>query len=400
MSGRRPFTDLTKGFSPERRARVAAKAAALREEMTLEELRKSRALSQEDIAASLSVRQPAVAKLEKRDDMHVSNLRRYVEALGGKLEISAHFDDAEVAISNFGTLPPKSGLPAIKHHFVPKFLMNPWVVQTGTGQRSLMGYYWDERQRRVRCKIRGLDSFCYQIDLLSLRHHQLGIDAIERVFFGEIDSKGATAVTALLNKGARELSPQQRVEFVRLLLSLEARRPQVVDLLKQDGAKKLAEGLDEDPEIVDEMKKIGLDESPSSYFRRRAGVAFEDRALAIVQKLVDDPNVGGRVLNAHWHVKTLGEHDGTLVLSDRPLIRVRGVEHPGALWVLPLTPKAAFVAANHTENIRRIIDVPSARFAKELNASSVQQAERFVFSVLPNSAQWLEKRLRRRFAML
>lgn len=280
MSGRRPFTDLTKGFSPERRARVAAKAAALREEMTLEELRKSRALSQEDIAASLSVRQPAVAKLEKRDDMHVSNLRRYVEALGGKLEISAHFDDAEVAISNFGTLPPKSGLPAIKHHFVPKFLMNPWVVQTGTGQRSLM------------------------------------------------------------------------------------------------------------------------DESPSSYFRRRAGVAFEDRALAIVQKLVDDPNVGGRVLNAHWHVKTLGEHDGTLVLSDRPLIRVRGVEHPGALWVLPLTPKAAFVAANHTENIRRIIDVPSARFAKELNASSVQQAERFVFSVLPNSAQWLEKRLRRRFAML
>ena len=50
MSGHRPFSELTKGFSPTRRARVAAKAAALRETMTLEELRKARSLSQEDVA--------------------------------------------------------------------------------------------------------------------------------------------------------------------------------------------------------------------------------------------------------------------------------------------------------------------------------------------------------------
>jgi predicted transcriptional regulator len=102
MSGHRPFTELTKDFTPERRARVAAKAAALREVMTLEELRKARTLSQEDVAASLAVGQPAVAKLEKRADMHVSNLRRYVEALGGTLEITARFADATVVISNIG----------------------------------------------------------------------------------------------------------------------------------------------------------------------------------------------------------------------------------------------------------------------------------------------------------
>ena len=47
MTGHRPFSGLTKDFTPERRARVAAKAAALREAMTLEELRKARSLSQE-----------------------------------------------------------------------------------------------------------------------------------------------------------------------------------------------------------------------------------------------------------------------------------------------------------------------------------------------------------------
>lgn len=102
MTGHRPFSDLTRNFTPERRARVAAKAAALREAMTLEELRKARSLSQEEVAANLAVNQPAVAKLEKRTDMHVSNLRRYIEALGGRLEITAHFAEASVVISDIG----------------------------------------------------------------------------------------------------------------------------------------------------------------------------------------------------------------------------------------------------------------------------------------------------------
>jgi predicted transcriptional regulator len=102
VTGHRPFSELTKNFTPARRARVAAKAAALSEQMTLEELRKARSLSQEEVAASLTVGQPAVAKLERRTDMHVSNLRRYIEALGGTLEITAHFADTAVVISDIG----------------------------------------------------------------------------------------------------------------------------------------------------------------------------------------------------------------------------------------------------------------------------------------------------------
>jgi DNA-binding XRE family transcriptional regulator len=106
MTGHRPFNELAKGFTPARRARAAAKAAALQEEMTLEEMRKARGLSQEEIAATLEVGQPAVAKLEKRSDMHVSNLRRYVEALGGTLEITARFPDASVVIEAVGEIGP------------------------------------------------------------------------------------------------------------------------------------------------------------------------------------------------------------------------------------------------------------------------------------------------------
>jgi predicted transcriptional regulator len=74
--------------------------------MTLEELRKARSLSQEDMAETQTVGQPAVAKLEKRSDMHVSNLRRYVEVLGGTLEITARFPEASVVLTNIGETGP------------------------------------------------------------------------------------------------------------------------------------------------------------------------------------------------------------------------------------------------------------------------------------------------------
>jgi hypothetical protein len=53
VTGHKPFNELTKNFTPQRRARAAAKkAAALHEAMTLEESRKARSLAQEQVAES------------------------------------------------------------------------------------------------------------------------------------------------------------------------------------------------------------------------------------------------------------------------------------------------------------------------------------------------------------
>ncbi|HEY1541770.1 MAG TPA: XRE family transcriptional regulator [Xanthobacteraceae bacterium] len=104
MSGHRPFDQLRKRMSPERRARNAAATREMLAEMALHELRQARERSQEELARALKVGQPAVAKLERRADMYVSNLRRYVEALGGSLEITARFGEERVVITNFGEL--------------------------------------------------------------------------------------------------------------------------------------------------------------------------------------------------------------------------------------------------------------------------------------------------------
>lgn len=104
MAGRKKFADLRAEMSPEARARADEIATRLGAEMDLAELRRAMRLSQEELAAVLNVSQGAVAKMEKRADMLVGTLRRFVEAMGGELEIVARFPDRDVRIETFGSL--------------------------------------------------------------------------------------------------------------------------------------------------------------------------------------------------------------------------------------------------------------------------------------------------------
>ena len=116
MSGRHPFSELTRDFTPERRERIDEMKRELLAEMPLHELRRARELTQRDMAKLLKVNQPAVSKMEQRADVYVSSLRSYIEAVGGKLKIVAEFPEGEVAITNFSeverTKAPRKGKTA------------------------------------------------------------------------------------------------------------------------------------------------------------------------------------------------------------------------------------------------------------------------------------------------
>lgn len=104
MTGHTSFETLRERMPPEQRANAATKAAALRDAMSLTELRHARLLTQEALGETLHVGQTAIAKMEKRADMYVSNLRRFIEAMGGELDIVARFPDGSVRISNFAEI--------------------------------------------------------------------------------------------------------------------------------------------------------------------------------------------------------------------------------------------------------------------------------------------------------
>jgi DNA-binding XRE family transcriptional regulator len=102
--------EIIKSLSPARRKKVEARAAQLiAEEMTLQELRRARKLTQVRMAKALGVAQKQISDLEKRTDMHISTLRRTIEAMGGSLSIIAQFPDRPpVALAGITAPDPES----------------------------------------------------------------------------------------------------------------------------------------------------------------------------------------------------------------------------------------------------------------------------------------------------
>lgn len=64
----------------------------------LRELRTRRSVAQTTMAARLGIRQPTVSKMERREDLNLNTLRRFVEALGGELHVTARFADESFEI--------------------------------------------------------------------------------------------------------------------------------------------------------------------------------------------------------------------------------------------------------------------------------------------------------------
>ena len=84
---------------PEARFRREERRRALRDALALAELRESRGKTQTELAQALDVSQPNVSQVEHKEDLYVSTLRDYVEALGGRLEIRAVFPDETVSLA-------------------------------------------------------------------------------------------------------------------------------------------------------------------------------------------------------------------------------------------------------------------------------------------------------------
>ncbi len=100
----RKYSELRARMSPEVRKRANRLARNMIAEMPLQELRQARCLSQVQLAQVLRIKQASVSKLERRTDMYIQTLRSYIEAMGGRLEIMAHFPDGDVRINQFEEL--------------------------------------------------------------------------------------------------------------------------------------------------------------------------------------------------------------------------------------------------------------------------------------------------------
>ncbi len=105
----RTLNDVIGKLPAARQQKIEARAQELiAEELTLQDIRKARKLTQEQMATTLNIGQDSISRLEKRSDMMLSTMRSYIEAMGGSLELVARFPKrAPVIITSMRDVSPQ-----------------------------------------------------------------------------------------------------------------------------------------------------------------------------------------------------------------------------------------------------------------------------------------------------
>jgi transcriptional regulator with XRE-family HTH domain len=116
----RNIDNVIAGLPKARRDRIERQAARLAGEMiehadSLGEIRKAMSKTQTEIARALGVGQVAVAQLEKRSDLLLSTLQRYVRAAGADLSLVVHTKEGgEIVLDGLGDLAGRHKTTGVK----------------------------------------------------------------------------------------------------------------------------------------------------------------------------------------------------------------------------------------------------------------------------------------------
>jgi len=113
-----------------------------------------------------------------------------------------------------------------RHHYVPKFLLRRWATKG-----IFVGYCFDDASGKVIGNAKATVASACQIPDLNT---YFGVHASQRdfpetgFFTPRVDTPAASALQVMMSKGVRALTPKQRTDWARLLVSFAVRTPETL----------------------------------------------------------------------------------------------------------------------------------------------------------------------------
>jgi len=97
----KPFSVLRERMTPERRAKIETRVQLALLHLTFLEQLKSLGYADEELEKELSNFDSTFSDLDSPEDIQVSALYGYIQALGGSLKLVANFPDKEIVLAQF-----------------------------------------------------------------------------------------------------------------------------------------------------------------------------------------------------------------------------------------------------------------------------------------------------------
>jgi hypothetical protein len=228
----------------------------------------------------------------------------------------------------------------MRHHFVPQFLQRAWRGADG----RVTTFRLDLEQisiSRLAPKSTG-----YEDDLWSLSHDEiLGMkkDAVEEHLFARIDNEAASVHECLTKRGLRELTPVQRAAWVRFIMSLRLRDPDVIQGLKLEASETLRTSLRDSPEELELQAGEGDFQTLEAWVDEKFPGMIENFGLSFIHELISDHKHGNQFFRMKWWLWDFSTVGVELLLSDRPLILTAPLADKSTIVALPIAPYKCFL---------------------------------------------------------
>ena len=147
-----------------------------------------------------------------------------------------------------------------------------------------------------------------------------------------------------------DLSVGERIDWIRFLIALRLRVPEIVNDLRKAGAAELRRSLTEDHDEYLAIKD-GDDASTLLEWTDREFVGLTDNfGMMILPTVITDPNHSALIDTMHWWLEDVSAANVELLTSDRPLWVSTGLKKPNCLLALSLNPTRIFFASNRCEH--------------------------------------------------
>ena len=287
------------------------------------------------------------------------------------------------------------GPPEMRHHFVPQFLLRAWSegANDGTLQEFRIDLEGLPTARRVP-KATGFRKDLYALTKLEVAG--MSKQAIETNLMSRIDNYAAPVRVKMEQDGLKSLSNMERQDWVRFLMSLKVRQPDVVNQIRMEGARNLRQSLSESPEQYEALAED--DDAPTleEWAELEYPGLIENFGLSAFPKLVDNGKIGTKILRLRWWIWDFSSAKHELLVSDNPCIFTGDIDAPELIVALPISPTKAFLATRGDRTAERLRQQSPGELVVRLNESSVYQAHERVYARTDAPTRFIANRLKLR----
>jgi hypothetical protein len=238
----------------------------------------------------------------------------------------------------------------LKHHHLPAFYLSRWVDENGDVCQFSRPHK-EVVPNRKHPDATGFVIRLYETPGLPSEEAQ----RLEQRFMQPVDTLAAEGLEMLEANDpriTREARP--RSAWSRFILSLLLRTPEDVAALKSGVVEEWARSV---PNLQTKYAANRADTDPPTveeYMAQQSPEFVEQMAMSIAPSLIDHRKIGELLINMRWLIVRVTSEAGEFLTSDRPVLMTSTLTEENTYVMLPIGPKALFVAVKDVETQRRI----------------------------------------------